>query len=469
MSGISLRKVWIGVAIALSAVAWACTVPAHTPLTPVRVHIPVPTPEGTFAPVPTLEATPERAPWDPPSLFVVDRSESSLSVAWNSEYNAMHYELRRSDSEDGEYAIVATKVAALGLVDEGLQPDSVYYYVVRACNDLGCSEFNDDPVAGLTESDADVDAPAVPKIVRIGTKIVVIFPDLDVVIWTEVEGATYYKVYRAGRQLSEVSAPLTHSSHVDLGRSWLLSSGTSYQVSACNKAGCSPRSQKVFQGEGVSRGNAEIERTPANAGADVSATDANVDPLPGEDVSRGNVEIVPTPVDAGTDVSEAKANDDILLPEAIWREQIDIVRTLVDAGADVNAPDVLGNPLLQIAVRGNKADIVQILIDAGADVNARGMHGDPILHEAVDSPFKNAEVVRMLIGAGADVNARDRFGELLLHKAISHNRANVAQLLVDAGADVNATDAFGDSPLQVARWYRRTEIVEILLEAGAVE
>ena len=457
MSGINLRKVWIGVAVALSAVAWACAAPAPGPE---RVHVPVP----------TLEATPERAPGIPPStLFVVDRSESSLSVVWESINRATHYDVQRRDSEDGEYAILATKVAALGLVDEGLQPDSVYYYVVRACNDLGCSEFNDDPVAGLTESDADVDAPAVPKIVRIGTKIVVIFPDLDVVIWTEVEGATYYKVYRAGRQLSEVSAPLTHSSHVDLGRSWLLSSGTSYQVSACNKAGCSPRSQKVFQGEGVSRGNAEIERTPANAGADVSATDANVDPLPGEDVSRGNVEIVPTPVDAGTDVSEAKANDDILLPEAIWREQIDIVRTLVDAGADVNAPDVLGNPLLQIAVRGNKADIVQILIDAGADVNARGMHGDPILHEAVDSPFKNAEVVRMLIGAGADVNARDRFGELLLHKAISHNRANVAQLLVDAGADVNATDAFGDSPLQVARWYRRTEIVEILLEAGAVE
>ena len=222
---------WIGVAAALSVAAWACAVPA-------------PGPERAVAPMPTLEATPEWAPAFPPrSLYVVDRTESSLAVAWNSINRATHYDVQRSDAEHGEYAIVVTEVAALGLVDEGLQPGSVYYYLVRACNHLGCTEFDDDPVAGVTESDGDVDVPAVPEDVRVVRKKIEVFPDRDEVTWTEVEGATYYEVYRAGDWLTAVSAPLTISSHTDLGRSFNLSFGTYYQVRACNKSGCSPLSQ----------------------------------------------------------------------------------------------------------------------------------------------------------------------------------------------------------------------------------
>ncbi len=174
---------------------------------------------------------------------MVDRTESSLAVVWNSISRTTFYDVQRSDSEDGEYAVVATEVAALGLVDEGLQPDGIYYYLVRACNHLGCTEFSDDPVAGLTESDADVSVPAAPKDVQVVRKGVEVFPDVDEVTWTAVEGATYYEVYRAGDLLTEVSAPLTLSSHTDLGRSFDLSPGTYYQVRACNKTGCSPLTQ----------------------------------------------------------------------------------------------------------------------------------------------------------------------------------------------------------------------------------
>ena len=196
-----------------------------------------------MAPVPTLEATPEWPPAFPPrNLYVVDRTEISLAVVWNTIDYATHYDVQRSDSEDGEYAVVATEVAALGLVDEGLQPGSVYYYLVRACNHLGCTEFDDDPVAGITEADADVGVPAVPRDVQVARKEVSVFPDVDEVTWTAVEGATYYEVYRAGDKLTAVSAPLTISSHTDLGRSFDLSLGTYYQVRACNKADCSPLS-----------------------------------------------------------------------------------------------------------------------------------------------------------------------------------------------------------------------------------
>ncbi len=223
-----MRVACLGVAVALSVAAWACTVPA-------------PAPERALAPVPTLEVTPEWPPAFPPrTLHVVDRTEDSLTVVWNDSGLATYYDVQRSDSADGEFVIVAAEVAALGLVDEGLQPDSLYYYVVRACNRLGCSEFDDDPVAGITESDAGVDIPGSPKDVQVVRKRIEVFPDRDVVTWTAVEGATYYEVYRAGDLLTEVSAPLTVSSHTDLGRSLDLSLGAYYQVRACNKAGCSP-------------------------------------------------------------------------------------------------------------------------------------------------------------------------------------------------------------------------------------
>ncbi len=138
-------------------------------------------------------------------------------------------------------------MAALGFVDEGLQPGNVYYYLVGACNHLGCTEFDDDPVAGVTESDADVDVPSIPKDVGFVRKLVDVFPDVDRVTWTAVEGATYYEVFRAGDRLTAVSAPLTTSSHTDLGRSpersFTVTYAPNYQVRACNKAGCSSLSQ----------------------------------------------------------------------------------------------------------------------------------------------------------------------------------------------------------------------------------
>ena len=137
MSGNGVRMAWIGATVAMAAIAWGCSVPA-------------PEAEVDLAPVPTLEATPQWPPAFPPrNLYVVDRTEDSLAVVWNTVSRATHYDVQRSDSKDGEYAFVATEVTTLGLVDEGLQPDSVYYYVVSACNHLGCTDFGDDPVAGV--------------------------------------------------------------------------------------------------------------------------------------------------------------------------------------------------------------------------------------------------------------------------------------------------------------------------------
>ena len=217
----------MGVAVSVLAAALACIVPA-------------PSAEPSFTPVPTLEATPERPPSSAPSsLRTVDRSAHTLTIVWKSSYRATSYDVQRSASEDGDYAVVASDTTVLGIVDEGLQPDSLYYYRVRACNHLGCSEFSRNAVAGVTESDGKVSVPSAPAEIHVVKKTVEIFPDVDEVTWTEVQGATYYRVYRAGEPLNNVSAPLTQSRHTDLGRSIKLSIGSYYQVRACNKAGCS--------------------------------------------------------------------------------------------------------------------------------------------------------------------------------------------------------------------------------------
>ena len=87
----------------------------------VGLHRPRPGAERVVVPAPTLEATPEWAPASPPrNLYVVDRTETSLSVVWNNTSLATHYDVQRGDSANGQYAIVATEVDTLGILDDGL-------------------------------------------------------------------------------------------------------------------------------------------------------------------------------------------------------------------------------------------------------------------------------------------------------------------------------------------------------------
>ena len=215
------RTAWTGVAVALVVAAWGCALSEEA--------IPTPTP----APPPT------RPPSSPPrSISVVDRTSHSLTVTWSSSVRARSYELQRSPSERRDYSIVASGIAATKFVDQGLEPDSVYYYTVRACNHLGCSGLAGDEVGGVTESAGAVDIPRVPSAVKV-VKKEVFGPDIDAVTWAGVRGATYYEVFRAGELLNEISAPRNRSSHTDMGRSFGVSFSKRYQVRACNKAGCS--------------------------------------------------------------------------------------------------------------------------------------------------------------------------------------------------------------------------------------
>ena len=227
---------WTGVAVALVVATSGCALPEEA------------IPTSTPAPPPV------RPPSSPPrSISVIERTPHSLTVAWSAPSRARIYELQRSSSRHGDYSVVASRIAATGFVDQGLEPDSVYYYTVRACNHLGCSDLSGDAVGGVTESAGAANIPPAPLSVRV-VKKEVLGPDVDEVTWIGVKGATYYEVFRAGELLNEISAPKNRSSHTDLGRSVGVSFSKRYKVRACNKAGCSPFSGSMVTvgGRGLS-------------------------------------------------------------------------------------------------------------------------------------------------------------------------------------------------------------------------
>ena len=206
-----------------------------------------------------------------PSIKVVDRTSDSLTVKWfdRNEINyywvtacnsagcsdiansssasfrlgAQYYQLSRSLSREGEYSLLESRLTGSSLVDQDLQPSTVYYYRIVGCNDDGCSDPS--RTGGLTESDGDVDIPPIPTGVE-GKKVKLrFFPDNARISWDTVAGATYYKVYQGSQFETEVSAPQV--SYYDASPNRFLGgfSSTSYKVQACNKAGCSLSSESV--------------------------------------------------------------------------------------------------------------------------------------------------------------------------------------------------------------------------------
>ena len=194
----------------------------------------------------------------PESFYVIDRTSDSLTIhwvaAWDPYGKVTFHELHRGQSKNGAYEAVASIDAADStLVDQGLEPDSVYYYMVRACNDSGCTGFSNEVAVGVTEASGQVAIPAAPVSWRSGAGI---YDDYEVMaIWTQVPGATYHEIQGSYSrtpetypgQEAEVSAP--RGSHLfgvayGVGPDSLggLSPSTiqTFRIRACNKAGCSP-------------------------------------------------------------------------------------------------------------------------------------------------------------------------------------------------------------------------------------
>jgi len=73
------------------------------------------------------------APDKPSGLTAVSKTSASVVLTWSAAKNAQQYEVLRSDSQSGAYTTVRT-VSTLTYTDTGLQPDTTYYYQLRAVN-----------------------------------------------------------------------------------------------------------------------------------------------------------------------------------------------------------------------------------------------------------------------------------------------------------------------------------------------
>ena len=176
------------------------------------------------------------------SAFVVDRTSDSITAEWSARRGA-HYDLQRRTFPESGYSLVQSALTGNEYLDDGLSPNATYYYKIRACNEVGCSDFSSEQ-GGITESDGPVDIPDSPTSIQ-GIKVDVPFStDFAIVTWDAVQGATYYEVYRNSRYSREMSAPQTR--YEDHGADLLLGfTGGIYTVKACNKAGCSDTSSGV--------------------------------------------------------------------------------------------------------------------------------------------------------------------------------------------------------------------------------
>ena len=221
-----------------------------------------------------------RPPSRPSFIKVVGRSSNSLTVEWRGRGGYSYqvkacnsggrcsnlskggvyllpHQLHRSFSPRSGYTSVAAGLTDSRHVDQGLEPNTVYYYRVSACTDFKCSDLSDQ-TGGVTEAAGPVDAPSSPTGFR-GEKVDVSgWTDDARVAWNAVAGATHYEVYqdslappasRSYRLDAEISAPQTRyydgsPNEQNLIFGWVFVT-TNYKVRACNKAGCSDFSAEV--------------------------------------------------------------------------------------------------------------------------------------------------------------------------------------------------------------------------------
>ena len=180
-------------------------------------------------------------------IRVVDRSDSSLAIAVaGSRGLETHYALRRRGATaSGQWVDLEVRDTDGRFEDRGLAAQSTYHYTLQACNAAGCSESSP-ATGGVTEASGRANPPAAPSLD--GERV----PDRTTasLSWNNIAGATYYRVYQDDGLDAEVSAPQT--AHIDLSpnSSFSLFWGwsfdkTVYRVKACNKAGCSPFSNKI--------------------------------------------------------------------------------------------------------------------------------------------------------------------------------------------------------------------------------
>ncbi len=174
-------------------------------------------------------------PAAPTGLKVDGNTENSLTVQWDAVQCAADYRLFRSTSENGDYASISDLPSgALSYTDTKLESGIHYFYKAAAMNSYGMSSYSE-VASGWT-----VAAPPA------GLKVVSIAGPSISLAWSDVPGATEYRLYRSESltgAYEPLAGPITTASYTDSG----IKEGTNYyyKVATMNPGGLSAASVPI--------------------------------------------------------------------------------------------------------------------------------------------------------------------------------------------------------------------------------
>jgi len=168
-----------------------------------------------------------------------DAFTDRVRVTWAPVAEAGGYEVWRASSPGGEYQFLG-RTGHLSYDDFGVTPGVTYWYKVRCCNRVSCSEFSA-PVAGRAAQEI-FSPPPVPTGVEASQGT---FPASIRITWPQIPGALHYGLYRdevatgSFTLLATVEGTAYEDTQVTPGKTYW------YRLQACNELGCSDLSQPV--------------------------------------------------------------------------------------------------------------------------------------------------------------------------------------------------------------------------------
>ncbi len=154
-----------------------------------------------------------------PGLAATAVSSNQINLAWTGVTNAASYNVKRSTTNGGPYAIIATGWTMTNYSDVSLAGATIYYYVVSAVN-AGGESTNSVPASATTLLAAGLTATAVSA-------------SQVSLTWNAISNAASYNVKRSavsGGPYTPIATGVTTTNYVDTGVP--VSGGCYYVVSA---------------------------------------------------------------------------------------------------------------------------------------------------------------------------------------------------------------------------------------------
>jgi len=153
-----------------------------------------------------------------------------IRVIWESLVKADFYQVFRATSEAGQKTLIGTASDTI-LDDPNVEAESTYYYWVKACDLVQCSDFS-----AFDTGWRALNIPAIPTNVQASDGA---FSDRVRVTWDEDENAIYYEVYRADSPGGEKALIRTVTGPPVDDPDVVIETPYYYWVKACNVDGCS--------------------------------------------------------------------------------------------------------------------------------------------------------------------------------------------------------------------------------------